>query len=99
MGDFAGAAADFGMEIKLTPGSARGYLNRAAAYGEQEKYDSAMADLHKVMQIDPLISQAYLYKGIYELKMNLRDSACVDFKVAEGLKNPGAEPYIKQYCK
>jgi Tfp pilus assembly protein PilF len=76
-----------------------GYVNRALVYGEQQNYRAAINDLNAAINIDPLWSQAYLYRGMYYIKNKTKDSACGDFRMAFKLNNPQAQAYSDQYCK
>jgi len=97
-GDFEGAVADFTHELKLNPGSLTALMNRGVALGEEKNYRAAIADMNTVIAIDPKVSQAFLFKGLYQFKINVKDSACLNFAIAQKMKNPQAEAYIKQYC-
>ncbi len=76
-----------------------GYINRALAFGEKKDFNAAIADLNTAINLDPLWSQSYVYRGIFYNMKNVKDSSCGDFRMAFKLKNPQAESYIKKYCE
>jgi len=97
-GDLKGAISDFDMEVKLNPDNMMGYVNRGVAESENKDFRAAITDMNIALQINPLWSQGYLYRGTFYNSLNVKDSACGDFKMAKKLKNPDAENYLKKFC-
>lgn len=56
------ALADYTSAIKIAP-SANLYLRRAALFGLQDKYDEAIEDLTKAIELNPQSSTAHLLRG------------------------------------
>lgn len=97
IGDFDGAIADFNRELNIRQGDLTAIMNRGVAYGELKNYKAAIADMNVVIAQDPKVSQAYLFKGLYQYKLNIKDSARINFTIAGKLKNPQAKAYLKEY--
>jgi lipoprotein NlpI len=56
-------------------------------------------DINIALSINPVMAQGYIYRGMYLLKLNKKDSACYDFAVANKMNHPLANDYRRKYCK
>jgi lipoprotein NlpI len=61
------------------PTDARGYLRRARLYDAQQKYDEAVADLDKCLQLDPNNAEAYDLRGSEQFKRGKIAESLADF--------------------
>src|SRR5438094_10488710 len=89
---FDAAADEFGKAIKDNPNDARGYANRGTAYrqgartalaaGDQEgastRYQSALADFSKYVELAPKDASAYVERAATEIELKQYDAAATD---------------------
>jgi tetratricopeptide (TPR) repeat protein len=99
-GHFDAAAEEFGNVIKENPKDARAYANRGTAYrqgaraalaaGDQEgastRYQSAMADFSKAIELAPKDASLYVERGETEIELKQYDAALADLDKAVELK-------------
>lgn len=97
---FDAAAEEFAKAIKDNPNDARGYANRGTAYrqgarvaiaaGDQQgastRYQSAMADFSKAIELAAKDSSLYLERGETEIELKQFDAALADLDKAVELK-------------
>jgi tetratricopeptide (TPR) repeat protein len=74
------------------------HFTRATIYEHLKLMKEALADLDRVLVINPVNSYALLYRGLYKLKLK-DQSACADLKKALELGEQGALKPIKKNCK
>jgi len=98
-GDIDGAIEDFKTELALNPNNQNAHANIAVALAQKKDYRAAITEITKVLTADPTWSQGYLTRGMYYYNLNIRDTACTDFRLAANLRNPEAGAYISKYCK
>jgi tetratricopeptide (TPR) repeat protein len=97
-GDNLKAITYFNRNIKLHPGDAQCYIDRADAYFMSKSYDWAGKDYSMSLDLDPGNPAAWLNKGITLLRSGKNDDACHDFRQALSLGNKQAADYISRYC-
>jgi tetratricopeptide (TPR) repeat protein len=97
---FDAAADEFGKAIKDKPGDPRGYANRGTAYrqaaraamaagdseGASTRYQSALADFAKYIELAPKDASAYTEHGQTLSELKQYDAALADFNKALELK-------------
>src|SRR6184192_917537 len=97
---FDAAVAEFTKAIEANPKDPRGYANRGTAYrqaaraavaaGDQEgastRYQSAMADFSKYVELASKDASAYLERGETEVELKQYDAALADMNKALELK-------------
>jgi tetratricopeptide (TPR) repeat protein len=97
---FDAAAEEFGKVIEQNRKDPRGYANRGTAYrqaaraavaaGDQEgastRYQSALADFSKYVELAPKDASAYLERGETEIELKQYDAALADLNKALELK-------------
>ena len=62
---------------------AEAYFRRALSHSHLENYDSALADLNKAIEVDPVLARAYVERGILQTHLGSYERALRDF--GEGL--------------
>ncbi|HEC56454.1 MAG TPA: tetratricopeptide repeat protein [Candidatus Syntrophoarchaeum butanivorans] len=72
---------------------AKAYYNRGLVYAEQEKYDEAIKDFDKAIELNPDDAEAYHNRGIAYTKLGEYDEAIKDFDKAIELNPDDAEAY------
>jgi len=75
------------------------YLMGLAKLGLQD-YKGAISDFNALIDLfpDELNKKAYCKRGIAKMKINEKDSACIDFEKAEEFGDDEATMQINQYC-
>jgi len=68
--------------IKKSPGKARGYNNRGNAYHNIGRFDQAITDFDKAIQIQPAYEAYYNRRGNAYLAKGLSDQAVLDYNQA-----------------
>jgi serine/threonine protein kinase/Flp pilus assembly protein TadD len=85
--DFAAAAAAFTGCLMQRPGDAMVYCRRAYAYGKLRRYEEALADHAKAIELDPREAQYWNNRGATFARLDQADKALADFSRAVEL-NP-----------
>ena len=62
--------------------SSKAYYNRGIAYANQKKYDLAISDFSKAIELDPKDALAYINRGIAYKAQNKYDQAIADYTVS-----------------
>ena len=80
IGDYTNAINDFSYVIQNYPShAARGYYLRTIAQWEQKRYDDALSDISRCIELSPTVG-AYLWRGRLELIQGDTAKAKVDFE-------------------
>lgn len=74
------------------------FYNKGISFINIAEFDSANVCLSRVIEIDPLLAEAYLYRGICYYKMGHKIKGCSDFWEAKNLGSFDADAYLK-YCE
>jgi Tfp pilus assembly protein PilF len=72
--------------IKISPGAARAYKNRGAAYLALKEHDRAIPDFDKAIALKPDFAEAYYARGLTYLEKEEYDEAISDFNRSVDLK-------------
>jgi tetratricopeptide (TPR) repeat protein len=97
--DYLRALEDYSMVIKLQPGNAFGYFNRANIKVRLKDYSGAIQDYSKAIDNEPGLAEAYFNRALTLIYLNDTGSACADLSKAGELGLEQAYKVIKQYCK
>ncbi len=103
MKKFDRAIVDYSEVIRLMPGDARGWRNRALIWLMKYDDDQGIADYDQAIRLDPTDALSYNNRGHAHLAKGHRDKAIADFRKAlelrpgladavNGLKRLGAAP-------
>jgi tetratricopeptide (TPR) repeat protein len=99
LGDYRGSIVDFTKAISLGTGvNPENYLARGTSKGMLKDYVGAVADFTMVISYAPT-NQAYYGRGVANLALHKKKSACLDFSKAGELGNIEAYDYIQKYCQ
>lgn len=79
--------------IKKDAGKFDGWRNRAIAYVELDKYDEALADLDKTLELKPRDTLAHYFKGVVFRETNRRDDAVEWFEKTLELDSTDADAW------
>ena len=93
MGELAASAEDYSSLIALEPEPIF-YNRRGLVYEELEKWDDALADYTKTIELSPKWPIAYNNRGYVYLKQKKYVQAKADFETALKLDNSLPTPYI-----
>ena len=64
-----------------------------------KKYQEAIADFDKLLEINPKYKDAYFERGNAKYKAGKKKEACDDWKIAKEYENKDAEKSLKKHCK
>ena len=97
-GDYRGSIVDFTTAISLGSGvNPENYHARGTSKGMVKDYVGAIADFTMVISYAPT-NEAYYGRGVANLALHKKNSACLDFSKAEELGNKEAYGYLQKYC-
>lgn len=80
--DFSEAEKYYDAAEKRGPLTADDFVNRGIVKGEQQKYDSAIEDFGKALDLNPKYLHALIQRGACQWEMRRWDEAYEDFKLA-----------------
>jgi tetratricopeptide (TPR) repeat protein len=90
-GDTATALTIFAGVVKDYPDYAEGWNQRATLYYELGNYDASLADIAKVLELEPRHFGALSGRVLIELKQGKRDDALKDMRAALAI-----DPYLSE---
>lgn len=93
-GEFAAAADSFSRALAVKPGSDI-YLQRATAYRKLNNFTLALADLDKVIKMNPGTSEAYFQRGQILRDSGEKQEGMAEIRKAAGMGNGKAELWLK----
>jgi tetratricopeptide (TPR) repeat protein len=76
--DYAGAARVFTGCILKRPEHFHAYYNRALAYSKLGRYEDAVADWTRAIELDPKVAQALINRGVTYINLGQWDKAIAD---------------------
>lgn len=92
--EFAAAVESFSRALEVKP-SSDNYLQRAIAYRKTNKFTLALADLDKVIKINPKIGEAYFQRGVILLDSGEKQEGIAEIRKAAGMDNGKAKLWLK----
>ena len=82
--------------IKYDKGNFEAYYYRGCARINARKYNEAIADLEKAIELKPDYADAYFNLGRTYYMMHEEDKACEYYKLAAQYGRPNLEDYLKR---
>ena len=82
--------------IKYDKSNFEAYYYRGCARVNAMKYDEAIADFEKAIELKPDYADAYFNLGKTYFLMNNEDKACECYKLAEKYGRPNLEDYLRR---
>ncbi len=70
---------------------AKAFFNKGLAWDKKGKYDEAIEDYKKAIQLSPRFASAYFYKGLAQYNKGELKPALMDFKKALNLDPENSE--------
>ncbi len=99
LGSVHSAIVDLTRAIELKPDYVRALNNRAIILATELKdFNAAFADFDRILEIDPLYSDAWLGRGTAFFLQSKKDSACANWQKAAVMGNSRAERLIRLHC-
>ncbi len=83
--------------INALPEESLFYMRRGILKGKLKKYYECLADLTTCTELNPQFAEAYYWKGV--VKVNLNINPCEDLKTAVNLGFNSAQQSLNKYCK
>lgn len=93
-GELAAAVASFSQALEVKP-SSDSYLQRAIAYRKLNKFTLALADLDRVIKMNPKIGEAYFQRGLILLDSGERTEGIAEIRKAANMDNGKAKLWLK----
>ena len=93
------AIADLTKAIKLYPGFAYAYYNRANLLALSSKLPEAFEDYTKAIELNPNFAEAYYNRGLIQIYMKDTRKGCLDISKAGELGIEEAYEVLKNYTK
>ncbi|NTV12583.1 MAG: tetratricopeptide repeat protein [Desulfobulbaceae bacterium] len=93
-GEFAPAVESFSRALEAKP-NADNYLQRAIAYRKLNKFTLALADLDRVIKMNPKIGEAYFQRGQILKDSGEKQAGLAEIRKAAGMGNGKAELWLK----
>jgi tetratricopeptide (TPR) repeat protein len=66
---------------------------------KSKKYDEAIAEFSKAIEINPNFKAAYFNRGLVEVVLGQKEKGCLDLSKASELGEKDADKMIQKYCK
>jgi tetratricopeptide (TPR) repeat protein len=82
--------------IRYDKGNYEAYYYRGCARINAKKYNEAIADLEKAVELKPDYADAYFNLGRTYYLMHDEDKACENYKLAARYGRPNLEDYLKR---
>lgn len=96
--DYQGAIEDYTRAINIDPKSGLAFYNRGVVKYEIKDYYGAIADYTNAIAISPH-GVAYFNRGLANIKIGQKESACLDFSMASDCGLSLADKAKKIYCQ
>jgi len=84
--------------LLLNPRFFFGYYNRAYINLRLKKFESAVADLNKAIELEPEFAEAYYNRGLTKIFLDDLEGGALDLSRAGELGLVDAYNIIKRYC-
>ncbi|MEI8135726.1 MAG: tetratricopeptide repeat protein [Bacteroidota bacterium] len=83
--------------IKINKDEAEFYFKRAIVYGKNQDFNACINEINVCLQLNPTYYEAYYWRGV--AKVNLKQNACEDFKLAAQKNYQPAIDAFNKYCR
>ena len=94
--DFQKAEETLTKAIKYDKNNFEAYYYRGCAKVNERKYQEAIADFEKAVELKPDYADAYFNLGRTYYLLNDEDKACENYKLAAKYGRPNLEDYLKR---
>ncbi len=91
------AMGEYNKCIELDNNEADFYFKRAIVYGKKQDFNSCINEINTCLQLNPNYYEAYYWRGV--AKVNLKQSACEDFKIAAQKNYEPAIAAFNRFCR
>ena len=91
------ALIEYNKCIKINKDEADFYFKRGIVYGKKQDFNACINEINVCLQINPNYYEAYYWRGV--AKVNLKQSACEDFKLAAQKNYQPAIDAFNKYCR
>jgi len=94
--DYEKAEETLTKAIQYDKNNFEAYYYRGCARVNAMKYNEALTDFHKAVEIKPDYADAYFNLGRTYFLMNDQDKACENYKLAAAYGRPNLDDYLKR---
>lgn len=94
--DYEKAEETLTKAIQYDKNNFEAYYYRGCARVNAMRYNDALADFHKAVEIKPDYADAYFNLGRTYFLMNDQDKACENYKLAAQYGRPNLDDYLKR---
>jgi len=91
------ALDEYNLCIKFNTDEPDFYFKRGIVYGKKQEFNKCVSDINICLMLDPTYYEAYYWRGV--ARINLKQNACNDFKIASRNNYQPAVDAFKRYCK
>ena len=83
--------------IKIDKDEAEFYFKRAIVYGKKQDFKACINEINVCLELNPNYYEAYYWRGV--AKVNLKENACDDFRIAAQKNYQPAIDAFNKYCR
>lgn len=83
--------------IKFDKDEAEFYFKRAIVYGKKQDFKACINEINVCLELNPNYYEAYYWRGV--AKVNLKQNACDDFRIAAQKNYQPAIDAFNKYCR
>lgn len=98
-GKYLEALKSFNKVLSIDKGNAAYFFNRGRAYAATKTYNYAVRDFSMALDLDPVDPEIWYHKGLADLELGNRTSACFSFKKSFQLGKFEAFEYTQKICE
>lgn len=91
------ALSEYNKCIEIDNAEAEFYFKRAIVYGKKQDFKTCISEIDVCLQLNPNYFEAYYWRGV--AKVNLKQGACEDFKIAAQKNYQPAIEAFNKYCR
>lgn len=91
------AMKEYNAALALNGEEAEFYFKRGIVYGKKQDFDACIRDMNVCLALNPDYYEAYYWRGV--AKVNTRQNACPDFKIAAQKNYKPAVEAFNTYCR
>ena len=96
LGDYPGAAEDFGKSLAIHPLYVHAFHYRAIAYNRMGDYKNALFNYNQAVEIDPINADIYINRGVTKMQLHDYEGALKDYNLSLQLEPDNYTAYMNR---